>query len=202
MDLLYKNILFSPIDIPLDNSLTEFANNFQSEFEFANWDVMKLTNDSTNYAVADFKEYFKDSHSNMLDYFYREFPFTEFINVKLHRAKSGKLTRPHSDLVNPAVNPVLTRHLIENEPCGYRMILKGDSSKLYIINSKGNKQYCSFPENCNAFLIRHTDGIHGADADDNRLALFLSGIIDDKKHNRILARSLAKFKNYVIYDEK
>ena len=189
-----SEILFMPIDIPFDDSLNEYIDTHEYDFTFSTWNVMKLTEQTKNYAVAEFKDHVQNDIITYLN----NFPYTEYINVKFHQAKENIATPAHVDLVH-SENNKFKNHLQDNEPCGYRIFVKGDTSKLYVINSVGEKIYCSFPDT-SVFVIRHTDGIHGADPDENRIVLFLSGLIDKDKHEEILQRSKEKYKEYIIYN--
>jgi len=196
-----EKILFLPIDIPFDNSLIKYIDAHKYEFTFSTWNVMKLTKQTENYAVSDFNDHVKDKWNDIIIYLNNYFPYVEYINVKFHQSKKNIATPAHIDLVHPEKNIEFKKHLQDNEPCGYRIFIKGDRSKFYIINSAEKKIHCSFPNDTNVFIIRHADGIHGSEPDNNRIVLFLSGLIDKDKHEEILKRSKEKYKDYIIYDE-
>jgi hypothetical protein len=68
-------------------------------------------------------------------------------------------------------------------------------------NSKdGERIYCNMPEDTDVYVLRHTDGWHGTEEDDNRQTMFLHIEVDPVKHQELLKRSLDKYSKYAVYE--
>ena len=108
------------------------------------------------------------------------------------------MTKAHIDFTTPEINQSLYDHTQSNEPCGYRMLISGTVGKFFVVDGAGVKTYGVTPPETNTFVMRASDGIHGADQDQNRMILYFQGILDQDKHRQILERSYQKYKDSMI----
>lgn len=91
-------------------------------------------------------------------------------------------------------------HIKSNEPCGYRILINGGLDKLHIETKEGWK-VAQLPHAPICYLINSTTLYHKVDHDPIRETIYIRGWIDKEKHDRLIAKSLEKFKEYAIYDE-
>jgi hypothetical protein len=63
------------------------------------------------------------------------------------------------------------------------------------------KLYCKVPQGYPVYAFNNLDCFHGSDHDPNRLRMILDtgGMLDKTKHTELIKRSVAKFKDNVIY---
>lgn len=63
------------------------------------------------------------------------------------------------------------------------------------------KLYCKVPQGYPVYAFNNLDCFHGSDHDPNRLRMILDtgGMLDKEKHTELIKRSVAKFKDNVIY---
>ncbi len=105
-------------------------------------------------------------------------------------------------------------HQLDTEPCGYRMIIKGDRKSLYLTDGApevidGKLTYgeitkhipTEVPESTDCFALKSYGSMHGVkktENDDNRLLLFVVGWIDKDKHKQIVDRSVKEYSDYLV----
>lgn len=187
-----NNILWCPIDLPkcpvIPSAKTDFVWHF--------WEVTKLTvNHSNPYEVTDFTEEVKNSHPELVKWF-EFFPYKNIRNVKLNHQIS--LVKRHIDFTKPDMDPLLHENNVVNEPCGYRVLIKGTrKNKLYVVHN-GEKIYCEMPEDTDVYVLGHTSTMHGVDDDDDRWTIFTHFEIDELRHKELLQKSLTKYSKYAI----
>ena len=186
-------ILFIPVDIP---PIPKFDILESEAKEFAFWTYQSLTKPSYDIPYSTSEILVTDERFTK---WITHFPYEAVINLKVINNVSK--VEPHVDFTKPNDNLRLYHNNLINEPCGYRVIIKGKKQGvLYVINDKGEKVYPEIPEDTDTFLINHTYGIHGAEFEEGRSLLFCHFQIDQKAHRALLVRSLEKYKEYVIYD--
>lgn len=209
---------FLPLDLPLFEHKQKVLDTFNGDIDFGYWKEEELT-------VRDRKQPFekempftleaKTKYPELIEYITTQWPFEYFVYVKLIRA--NKTVDPHVDgnfvsHKGPAGNyNTITQeyldHQLATEPSGYRMILNGNRSSLYLCDEYDptykrkdwndlKKQYCHIPEDTDCFVLRTNDSPHGVDYiedDDKRLLLFAIGRLNIEKHNELLERSRRRY---------
>lgn len=191
-------LLYVPADLPLFPITEQFLKLIQDN-EYIFWNYARLTEESGNlYDSATWKSGIKAQFPEIIQWF-QNLPISSIRNVKFN--KQNKVVLPHVDFTHPEKNFPLWKNNYENEPCGYRVIIKGASeNKLYVINSLKEKIYCVLPKDTNTYILRQTDGWHGVDNDNDRMSLYIHIEVNREENNSIIARSLDKYKTYAIYD--
>lgn len=205
---------FLPLDLPLFEHKDTVLETFNGEMEFGYWEEEELTvrDKATPFESAmPFTQAAQEKYPQLLEYIKTHWPFEYFVYVKLMRA--NKTVHPHVDgnfvsHKGPVGNyNTITQeyldHQLATEPCGYRMIINGNRSSLYLCNEYDStykrkewtdldKQYCIIPEDTDCFVLRTNDSPHGVDYiedDDQRLLLFAIGKLDVEKHKTLLEKS-------------
>lgn len=187
-----KNILWCPIDLPKCPVIPKLQ--LTANWHF--WEFAKLIVSYENpYAITDFTEEVKSKYPELVEWF-KLFPYTSIRNIKLnHQLESVK---SHIDFTKPELEPELHKNNIENEPCGYRILLSGSrKNKLYVVHNN-EKIYCEMPDDTDTYVLGHTCTLHGVDDDTNRWTLFTHFEINSTNHKTLLNKSLQKYSIYAI----
>ena len=209
---------FLPLDIPLFEHKNKVLKTFNGNIDFGYWREEELTNRDktqpfesempfTNEAIQNYPE--------LIEYIQAQWPFEYFVYVKLIRA--NKTVQPHVDgnfvsHTGPADNyNTITQeyldHQLSTEPCGYRMIINGNRSSLYLCDEYDpdykrkewpglKKDYCNIPDDTDCFVLQTNDSPHGVDYiedDDERLLLFAIGKLNIQAHNELLEKSRRRY---------
>lgn len=108
---------------------------------------------------------------------------------------------PHFDVYPGMRIPVDEQENIkENEPCGYRIVLKGSTNVLKIHNGK-EWLIPKVPASPCCYLINSTALKHQVLDDPGREILYLRGIINKEKNQQLIERSLKTYGDYAVYQE-
>jgi hypothetical protein len=89
-------------------------------------------------------------------------------------------------------------HIKKNEPCGYRIVLKGGTDKVKIKTSSGWVTSI-LPSVPSCYIINSTEAFHTVDFDEIRETIYIRGFLDIEKHHQLVEKSLLKYKDYAIY---
>ena len=190
-----NNLLWLPIDIPkfpIDNF------KLQSEFHWNFWNVTKLTETrNTSYEKTQIVDSIHEQFPELISWL-NYFPYLSIRNIKFN-IQTGPVAA-HIDFTNPSLEPELYVNNRTNEPCGYRILLNGSrSNRLYVIKND-KRHYVTLPDTTDTYVLGHTNVLHGVDDDSSRITIFTHFEIDSAKHNLLLARSLAKYSDYAVFD--
>lgn len=163
------------------------------------WKFQKLTNTTNGkYDITELNEKISQQYPELVDWF-KFFPYRSIRNIKFNEQKT--MVRDHIDFVDPQNDVELFNNNKQNEPCGYRVLVKGSRyGKLYVINSKGQKIYVNMPDDTDVYVLNHTSGIHGVDDEPGRQTLFTHFEIDNITHSTLLLKSFEKYRSEVIFD--
>jgi hypothetical protein len=196
---MYSNLLWIPVDLPKFPVSNRLLHLYRDE-GFAFWSFARLTEKKDSpYDIADWKSEVKDQFPEIIEWA-NSLPIASIRNVKINL--QNRSVKPHIDFTMPYKNPVLWSNNTVNEPCGYRVLLHGKTiNTLYMINSAGEKVYCTQPEDTDTYLLRHTNGMHGVEDDEDRITMYLHLEINAEQHKKILEKSVEKYSNYAIYDK-
>jgi hypothetical protein len=189
---------------------TLYSEGFWQKEELTVRDRNKPFNDPTTFTEDALLKY-----PDLIEYMTTHWPFEHYIFATLMRA--NRPVHPHVDgnfvddkgLYNRynTVSQEYYDHQIATEPCGYRMIIKGNRSSLYLCDTYDptyeqidwtglEKQYCVIPEDTDCFVLKTNDSPHGVDyiEDDNdRLLLFAIGWLDVDKHRELIEKSKIRY---------
>lgn len=188
-----QDIIWCPIDLPpIPNSVRDL----ETTEDWADWMFLKLTEKRpTPYDITTFTQYALEFHPELVKWI-EQFPFKSIRNIKFNIQKSE--VQPHIDFSRPHVAPDLYQNNKLNEPCGYRVLLKGTrQGNLYILKNN-EKVYVNMPDDTDTYVLRHTGTIHGVDFEPGRQVLFLHFEINAEEHIKLLEQSFNKYKEYTI----
>ena len=191
----YNNLLWLPIDIPkFPYPNMELA----QDTSWAFWTFGKMVDGNSPYEETILKQEILDQYSKLLEWF-QHFPYKSIRNIKWN-TQIGEVL-PHIDFTKPDNNPELFRNNSENEPCGYRILIRGSrTNKLFVM--RGNEKiYVDIPDDTDVYVLRHTDGLHGVDMDENRTTIFTHFEIDPVRHELLIEKSLEKYKNFAVWSK-
>lgn len=191
-------LLWIPADLP-PFPITDKFLLLSKDDHFACWSFTRLTQKQPSaYDITWWNPEFEKNFTEIVEWF-NNLPIKNIRNIKFNIQTT--VVHPHIDFTNPDANMELWTNNHDNDPCGYRVLINGArSNKLYVVNSANEKIYCCIPPTTNTYLLRHSDGYHGVDEDENRLVVFIHIEVEPGKHAAILERSLSKYASYAIYD--
>ena len=168
----------------------------ETSSDWSDWKFLKLSERKLSaYDLSDYSDYTKQ-HLPELVKWIDLFPFISIRNIKFNIQKAD--VTPHIDFTKPKENVELFENNKTNDPCGYRVLIAGSRTNSMYIVHKGVKIYTTLPEETDVYVLRHTDGIHGVDFEPGRQTMFFHFEIDQASHNKLLAASYNKYKQYAI----
>lgn len=175
-------ILFLPIDIDLSN-LTVFQNSETKTLKEFNpyWTSTPITNHSCP--------------SELIEVL-NQLPFDK-ITVLTHKLQERKV-RHHID-VYPEMNfePGEYEHIRNNEPAGYRLVLKGELDRVDVFNGQ-RWVTARLPSSPGCYILNSTQALHRVNEDPGREIIYVRGFLNLDRHKELLDRSYAKYKDYAI----
>jgi hypothetical protein len=165
------------------------------------WDFYRFTErlpGENSYTVSNFTEEATTQHNELVNWI-KLFPYKSIRNVKFNRQihEVGE----HLDFDNPLHDLDLYNNNSMCEPCGYRVLVSGNKSGLYVVNSKGEKIYSKMPDDTDVYVLGHTNVRHGVDFEPGRETLFLHFELNYEDHIALLETSYNKYKKYAILDQ-
>lgn len=199
-----KKLLWCPIDLPKfpnsDKLIEYFGDNDNKWYA---WNMAKLTTE-----VIDDQGINPYAETHLVSELYHQFPeivtwienlpYKSIRNVKLN--KQLKDVSQHCDFTNPEKDLSLWENNNSTEPSGYRVILTGKRQNGLYVVSNGERIFCNMPEETDTYVLTQTVGSHGVLEDANRWTIYLHLEIDKDEHEKLLEKSLAKYKEYAIYE--
>jgi|LakMenEpi03Aug12_release.lakeMendotaPanAssembly.Ray.scaffolds.fasta_scaffold21455_15 hypothetical protein len=195
-------ILWIPVDIPKfprpDLLLEPDVKwNYWHYLKFTNWEKVSDAKQSykNSYQLNDFKNEFRTKFPEIVEWF-NHLPIKTIRNIK-YNLQVGRVPS-HIDFEYPDFEPELYKNNLYNEPCGYRVIIRGQRSNVLYVECNGKKTYTTLPESTDVYLLRQTDGIHGVEEDYHRATIFSHLEIDPEKHKKILKRSIEKYSEFAV----
>lgn len=194
-----SRLLWLPIDVPLLPDISSLMDPAELDEGFAYWRFRRLTERKDSpYSVSTWKTEISESSTGLMEWF-EHLPFVNLRNIKLNLQE-----RPvggHVDFTNPDGDPDLWENNHQNEPCGYRILIRGRRDGcLWVDGSKGKRHACNMPVGTDVYVLDHTAGHHGVDDDADRWTMFCHAEIDPVRHATIIVRSLEKYGDLAIWD--
>jgi hypothetical protein len=191
-----SKLLWLPIDIPKfpypDMEIT-------TETTWIFWSFGKITESRESpYDVSVIKKEILIKYP-LLEEWFRNFPYKTIRNIKFNIQNSAVF--PHIDFTKPEANPQLFANNSENEPCGYRILIRGSRTKMMYVVDNGEKVYVDIPEDTDVYVLRHSEGWHGVDDEEGRTTIFTHFEVDPEENKLLIDRSLDKYKDYAIWSK-
>lgn len=193
-------LLWTPIDIPKVPDVSKLISSKKVISDYNHWYFARLTKKQASpYQASEWADWVYTACPELIEWF-KFLPFTNIVNVKLNHQIEPVLA--HIDFTNPTAAPDLWENNHINEPCGYRIIIKGSrSNALWVQDHDGSKIYCNMPYTTDTYVLDHTGGVHGVDDEEDRWTIFCHASIDKAAHALLLERSLETYKDYAIWQK-
>lgn len=196
LDNCMNKLLWLPIDYPKIPDISPLLISSVLNEEFAFWKFLRLTERKESpYEINEWKLWIRNSYPHLVSWI-EGLPFSNIRNIKLNFQTSK--VKGHIDFVHPDADPELWENNNSNEPCGYRILVKGSRQNCLWV--KDQSYTCNMPETTNVYVINHTEGLHGVNDDEDRWTIFCHGEIDPIQHKILLERSLSRYKKYAIWN--
>lgn len=200
IDLL--DIAYVPIDLPKIPDKEKIVNNFEKEFKYGWWDAIRLFEPTVDFEPTD--RWSKDAiekFPELKQWMSDNIPFSDWIHSKIMKTKD--LVSPHVDYQDPNRRPDVYKHLNENEPSSYRLVICGQrKNSLYISkdvdSAEEDRVYPVLPDDTDVYAMPYTDQVHGVDFETDRIIIITNGYLDIPRHTALLQKSAHKYKDYVI----
>jgi hypothetical protein len=188
-------LLWLPIDLP-KFPIQEF--NLTPDTNWAYWKFKKLTEPTEKlYQETQISKDILNEYPELVSWF-SLFPIKNIRNVKFNI--QNDIVEEHIDFTNPDADPILYKNNVDNEPCGYRILIKGKRSEgLYVVKDN-KKEFVTLPEDTDVYVLGHTCTLHGVEYDPGRISIFTHYEIDSYLHQQLLSKSLLKYSQYAIYN--
>lgn len=132
----------------------------------------------------------------LLEEWFNYFPFKNIRNIKFNIQVAD--VKVHKDFNRIHEDYPLYLNNRDNEPCGYRVLLKGSRDRGLFLPSGDQKQYINMPEETDVYVLGQTNIYHGVEHEPGRTTIFMHFEIDHDRHVELLSRSYAKYKQYAI----
>jgi hypothetical protein len=189
-------LLYLPIDLPYTIDKEEIFSGFDPHSEFHVWNFEKLTEQvDGKYGRNYLKEKSKKRYPSLCK-FIEQLPFDSLSNVKINI--QTRATKAHIDFTEPENGAELFNNSKANEPCGYRIVIKGASDVLKI-HRNDSIVTAIMPTNTHAYVINQSSGLHSVAEDPGRITVYTTGFINKEKHDILIEKSLKRFGNYAVY---
>jgi len=215
-------MIYSPLDIPPIPNKQHIIDQFTGDESIAWWREETLLGEKTPGVPFDGPRAWTEKskkYPQLVEWIKQYFPFEYFVYVRIARSKSD--VWPHVD-ANYTVAPrphhmTMAQWLIDdikiNEPCGYRFIVSGSRTNLYMCKNYDPdykdesvldqpKTYCTIPNETDSFVINHQEQPHGVDVDEkfdhNRIIGFVMGKVDVARHRQLLEKSFSKYQQFTV----
>jgi hypothetical protein len=178
-----KNLLFVPIDIDTSDLKISFVEGR---------DVISKFNPYWDSTFIDDGVIKRNNLDRILD----QLPITKIGNIqyKVQQRAVGS----HLD-VYPAMQFMEgeLENIRDNEPSGYRILIKGSHDRLEIFDGK-DWITARMPDIPCCYLIDSTAGHHRVKDDPDRTLIYVRAMLDREKHLALIAKSVDKFPDYAI----
>jgi hypothetical protein len=198
--LKQNNIAWMPIDIPKFQFSDEVINDYISsrgtkvvppsatafDADHLIKDQIEINDLSANYKL-------------LLSHIRKHLPYKELHIVRIHNMH--KLGNLHMDYgwTEKRSNMDDYKNCVLNEPCGYRILLRGDNSGSLMVESNEGMVNVTQPKESDCYVLGHTDVLHSnVFFDSNRYVVFIHGTVDKEQHENLIQRSVTKYNNSII----
>jgi hypothetical protein len=162
--------------------------------------LQKFTTKNKDYSKSSWIDSLSEAQLKLTKYISDHIPYTDLVNVKIHRMDAAGIQHRHVDFFHPEVNPELYQHNLACEPCGYRMVLQGNIKRALAVETSSRVYYPELPDDTDWYVMGHTNVWHwNEEYDPNRYIVFLHVWLNQEKHFELLDKSYKKYKEHVIW---
>lgn len=190
---LINNIKWMPIDVP-KFPYPDF--NINQDHSWAFWKFGSMTEKVGDSFVERKLDPNLLQQYPLLENWFKHFPYKSIRNVKFNIQVAD--VKVHKDFNRIHDDYSLFLNNRDNEPCGYRVLLKGSRNRGMFLADGEQKQYINMPEETDVYVLGQTNIYHGVDYEPGRTTIFMHFEIDRDRHVDLLNRSYAKYKHYAI----
>lgn len=192
-----NNLLFLPIDVDLPYLEFPRLSQIKTDVMGASfWDYEQLLdpNIDSKFPWRTDLDAIRQKYKDLI----HRLPFESLENVRL--SIQSKSVKPHIDISDETKNSSLDNynHYLQNEPCGYRIVISGERSSLKLLVSS-KVITASIPSIPCIYIINSTSCRHFIEKDIGRQTIYIRGRVNTVAHNNLIKKSLEKFKNYAIF---
>lgn len=174
-----KDLIFLPIEIKIDKTAFDISNPVHKTFQGL-WDT-RLVEDSD------------PEIKNIVD----QLPYSKITLIKYNTQAMD--VPPHVDVQpNFLSDQEEYRHIKENEPSGYRIVLAGSIDKLEVFDGR-QWRVAKLPSCPFAYVLNSTISLHRVVGEIGRKTLYFRGFLDKTKHRDLISKNLEKYKEYAIF---
>ena len=197
-----SDIAYLPVDLPQIPNKAGIVQAFQREFSFGWWDAVRLFEPTKDFEPTDkWSDAANTRYPDLKQWMSDHLPYSAHIHAKL--MKTRDLVLPHVDYLDPNRQPDVYRHLVQNEPASYRLIISGNrTGSLYLCKSVdsavSDRVYPILPDDTDVYAMPYTNQVHGVDFENDRVMVITNGYIDVSRHQDLLKRSMEKYGDYLI----
>lgn len=179
-----KNLLFLPIDIDLCNLSFIQKEDSKKNNSFNPWWNSTVISEDT-------------IKKNGFDQILNQLPVENITRI-FYKTQRVAVASHVDVMTQMKLAPNEYEHILHNEPCGYRIVINGSLDKLHV---KVGEQWITAHLPCTpiCYLINSSALYHRVDEDPTRETIYIRGWINTEQHQKLIARSLEKFKDYAIY---
>ena len=177
-----RNLLFVPLDTEIISTNFELGEKVPQNQYY--WDTSRVVNHGGNYS----------QYRWLLD----QFSLSK-ITVFTHKYQT-KPVESHLDVYGNRIIAEENQQLIENEPAGFHVVLKGNVDSLEIFDGV-EWVIPILPKVPCAYLLNLTSCWHRVKEDHMRETLYIRGIIDKEKHEALIKKNLEKYANLAVYQK-
>jgi hypothetical protein len=198
----FSDIAFLPIDLPLIPNKDKIISAFDKEFTYGWWDAVRMFEPTKDFEPTDkWSKAAIERYPDLKEYMETHIPFTDHIHAKIMRSKDTVL--PHVDYQDPNRRPDVYKHLNEQEPSSYRLVIAGSrKNSVYLCKSVDspieNRVYPVLPDDTDVYAMPYTDQVHGVNFEDGRIIVITNGYIDIPRHKDLLTKSFKKYNKYLV----
>lgn len=181
MTLLFLpiDIDIKPIDFNRDNLKKMPVHSYQPKW----WDsaIMDVENIELN---------------SLMDIF-NQLPYDK-ITMAMHKFQNEPVGEHFDVYPQMKISPEEYKNITDNEPCGYRIVLKGNNDRLSLWDGESWVTPILPSVPC-CYLINATHMKHKVSDDPGREIIYIRGIINSDRHKELLDRSLQKYGDHAVY---
>ena len=179
-----KNLIFLPIELEIEQTVFDFDIHSLPTFDGL-WETKFLTNDDLD----------RPEIKSLCD----QLPFEKITLIKYNRQSQD--IPPHVDVQPFYVKEKKEyRHILSNEPAGYRIVLSGTADKLEVFDGQSWKT-AFLPKVPFAYVLNSTTTKHRVISETGRMSMYFRGFLDRDKHQKIIEQNLQKYSDYAIYSQ-
>lgn len=126
-----------------------------------------------------------------------QLPFDK-ITMAMHKFQNEPVGEHFDVYPQMKISPEEFKNISDNEPCGYRIVLKGNNDRLSVWDGESWVTPILPSVPC-CYLINATKMKHKVSDDPGREIIYLRGIINSERHKELVEKSLRKYGDLAVY---